>query len=444
MKKIIFFCCIYVIFLVTNSDAQIINTIAGSGTHTGYTCNGCPATSTELTEPSLAIDKSGNIYTSDANNNTIRKIDSLGVIRTIAGNGTTGYSGDGGPATAASLNDPSSLTVDYKGNIFFFDAGNYVIRKIDTAGVITTYAGTGTLGFNCEGCMATATDFTGAGPLVTDKRGNLFFGSTFVYKIDSTGWLERFEGIFTGMGDSTEDGVNALHYQTGAIFGICPDDSGNVFIAMTRLGGLGVAKIIRVDTLGLVTTIAGSDTAGFHDGVPATDSHIFASNIVMDSIGNIYFYGYQEWRVGKITKSTGFVNTIAGNGLVSWYSGFGDGGNALSARVFTNGLVAVDRHGDLYITDVDRIRKIYNSTTALGEIINRASEISLYPNPADNTLTITSSTIIGHLEIMNTIGQMVISRDYATGKAEVNIAALPKGFYLAKFNNTQVLKFIKK
>ncbi len=365
------------------------------------------------------------------------------MIRTIAGNGTSGYSGDGGLATAASLSGPSSVTVDHKGNIFFYDAGNYVIRKIDTTGIITTYAGTGAIGPNCEGCMATATDFTGAGSLVTDKKGNLFFGSSFVYRIDSTGWLERFEGIFTGMGDSTEDGVHALHYQTGAIFGICPDDSGNVFIAMTSHSGSGVSKIIKVDTLGLVTKIAGNDTAGFHDGAPATAGAVFASNIVMDTIGNIYFYGYREWRVRKITKSTGIVNTIAGNGLTSWYSGFGDGGSALSARVFTNGCVAVDRYGDVYIRDVDRIRKIYNSTLSVINDDMGNAFIKVFPNPATQAVTITSSVNIRHLELLNPLGQLLLTKEFSKKEVDLDISTLSAGMYFLKVNDTRVVKFVK-
>jgi hypothetical protein len=193
-----------------------------------------------------------------------------------------------------------------------------------------------------------------------------------------------------------------------------------------------------------VSTVAGSDTAtALRDGAPATAGWVFAGGLAMDTAGNFYFPEYAGYRIRKITRLTGIVNTIIGNGLTSWYSGFGDGGSALSARVFTNGGVAVDQHGDVYITDVDRIRKIYNSTVSVVNTNTVNEEIKVFPNPATKQLTISSNGDINSIQVLNLIGQVVISQDSMKKKMDIDVSALPVGIYFLKVNNTQVVRFVK-
>jgi sugar lactone lactonase YvrE len=132
----------------------IITTFAGTG-HAGYSGDGGPATEADLTVADIALDGKGNIYFSDLENQRIRKIDREGIIHTVAGSGKRGYSGDGGPATEAALKDPWGIAVDGEGNLFFGDHHNSVIRKVDSDGMITTVAGTGKTGFNREKGPAT-------------------------------------------------------------------------------------------------------------------------------------------------------------------------------------------------------------------------------------------------------------------------------------------------
>ncbi len=160
MKKtiilVLFFCSLFSSFYV-QAQLGIITTIAGNGT-AGYSGDGGAATDATLNVPyGVAIDRIGNIYFSDNTNNVIRKVNYIGIITTIAGNGTAGYSGDGGAATLAQLNGPTGLTIDAVGNIYIADQYNNCIRKINSGGIISTfagdgsYAGTGTGGFGGDG-----------------------------------------------------------------------------------------------------------------------------------------------------------------------------------------------------------------------------------------------------------------------------------------------------
>ena len=133
-----------------------ITTIAGSGPR-GFSGDGGPATAARLNSPAdVAVDGSGNLYIADTGNDRIRKVDTSGTITTIAGSGASGFSGDGGPATAARLNSPADVAVDGSGNLYIADTGNDRIRKVDTSGTITTIAGSGASGFSGDGGPATA------------------------------------------------------------------------------------------------------------------------------------------------------------------------------------------------------------------------------------------------------------------------------------------------
>jgi sugar lactone lactonase YvrE len=160
-----------------------ITTVAGTG-HAGYSGDGGPATEAKLTAYDVALDRKGNLYIADTENNRVRKVDRDGIIRTIAGSGKRGYSGDGGPATEAALKDPISIAVDRKGNVFFSDHHNSVIRKVDNNGTITTVAGTGTTGFNREKGLATNVKLNEpVGLFVDDDAGVLYIGDTFNARI---------------------------------------------------------------------------------------------------------------------------------------------------------------------------------------------------------------------------------------------------------------------
>ena len=161
----------------------LITTIAGKGSF-GYSGDGGAATNAELYYPyGVAADAYGNVYIADYQNNRIRKVNTSGIISTIAGNGIGGYSGDGGAATNAEIYNPAGVGVDASGNIYIGDYSNYRIRKVNTSGVISTFAGTGTYGFSGDGGIATNAEVNASFGITFDSSGNVYFGDGFNARI---------------------------------------------------------------------------------------------------------------------------------------------------------------------------------------------------------------------------------------------------------------------
>ncbi|PYJ09310.1 MAG: hypothetical protein DME93_13110, partial [Verrucomicrobia bacterium] len=184
----------------------VLSLIAGTGT-SGFSGDGGPAVSARLSYPgNLVVDGGGNLYIADWGNDRIRKVNTDGIISTIAGNGKEGFEGDGGPATSASLNGPRGVAVDPAGNVYIADRGNSRIRKVDTVGLISTIAGNGTSGFSGDGGLATAASFD-AWSLAVDVSGNLYITDPRnhrVRKVNTAGIISTVAGdggdIFGGDG----------------------------------------------------------------------------------------------------------------------------------------------------------------------------------------------------------------------------------------------------
>jgi hypothetical protein len=178
------------------SPSGVISTVAGVGT-SGYSGDGGPATSAKLWLPiSVAMDTSGNLYILDYISSIVRKVNKQGIISTIAGNGTTGYSGDGGPANLARLNHPTDLAIDKAGNIYIADKENKVVRKVNTLGIISTVAGNGTSGYTGDGGPATAAQLTPYAVAI-DNDGNLYIAdgkSSVIRKVNASGIISTFDG----------------------------------------------------------------------------------------------------------------------------------------------------------------------------------------------------------------------------------------------------------
>lgn len=369
----------------------IITIVAGNGGQY-YSGDGGLATNATLYNPTaVALDRSGNLFIADYFNNRIRKVARNGIITTVAGNGTNGFSGDGGPATNASLAAPTGLAVDANGNLFIADPYNGRIRKVDTKGTITTIAGTGIFGFSGDGGLATNADLRYPYGVAVDANGNLFIADLHnhrIRKVTSNGIITTVAGL--GESAFSGDGGPAIKATLSTPYGVTVDVGGNLFIA-----DYGNSRIRKVDADGMITTIAGDGTHGFSgDGGLATRAALNKPyGVVLDAGGNLFIADEFNHRIRKVTTN-GIISTVAGNGTIN-YSG--DNGLAISANIGSPYGLTVDKSGNLFMADADnhRIRKIATNgiiTTVAGNGISGysgdgglATKAQLY-GPTDVTI----------------------------------------------------------
>jgi hypothetical protein len=217
---------------VSPAIGGIINTIAGTGAM-GFFGDGGPATSAIFQSLyGITLDRAGNLYIADAGNNRIRKISPAGIISTVAGNGSTGYSGDGIPATATALWGPDDVAIDGAGNIYIADNANTRIRKVDASGIISTIAGNGTPGYGGDGIAATASEINDVRGIAVDDCGNLYMAdenNNRVRKVDIAGIITTVAG--NGVAAFTGDGGPATAASLNSPFDVKVDANGNIFIA---------------------------------------------------------------------------------------------------------------------------------------------------------------------------------------------------------------------
>ena len=280
----------------------IISTVAGNGV-SGYSGDGGPATAAMFSDVTgLAMDASGNLYVGDRSNKRIRKITATGIVSTVAGTGVQGFSGDGGPATAATLNTPTSVIVDPSGNLYFADSSNQRIRRIDNNGTITTIAGNGVAGFSGDGGPATAASMDSPLGLARDQAGNLYFAdgnNNRIRKITPSGIISTFAG--NGKGMFAGDGGHANSASINIPSDVAIDTSGNLYIADS-----GNNRVRKVDPTGVITTVAGTANNGFSgDGGPAVQAQLnFPAGVITDGAGAIYVADRMNSRVRMIAPST--------------------------------------------------------------------------------------------------------------------------------------------
>ncbi len=331
--------------LAYSSFGQIITTIAGNHI-AGYSGDGGPATAARLDGPAhIAIDNHGNILFSEFNNNVIRKIDAAGIISTIAGTGTPGYSGDGGPATSAYLNGANGFISDNSGNLFFADEYNNVIRKIDASGIITTVAGDGGMGYGGDGGPATAAKLYHPTGVIIDGSGRILIADILnnrVRSVSTSGIITTIAG--TGVAGYSGDGgpASAAELNNPGNFSI--DSYGNLFVTDQQS-----QRIRKIDPSGIITTVAGSGVMGYGgDGSPATTADLhYPSMTAGDNSGNLCINDSYNNRI-RMVNASGIISTIAG----SSYAGYsGDGGPATAAELNQPWGITFDVCGNLYITD---------------------------------------------------------------------------------------------
>lgn len=334
-----------------------LTVFAGNG-NLGFSGDGGPATAASLDSPAgIALDGSGNLYIADYGNDRIRRVDAAtGIITTVAGNGNLGFSGDGGPATQASLAYPTGVALDSGGNLYFTAPDDNRIRRVDAAtGIISTVAGNGSYGFTGDGGLAIVASLCSPRGITVDSSGNLYVGDTYNQRIRR---VDAATHIITTVAG---DGANAFSGDGGPAtaaslynpVGIAADSGGNLYIADSYN-----QRVRRVDPSGIITTVAGNATYVFSgDGGPATEaSLLYPAGVALDSGGNLYIADTYHQRVRLVGAASGVINTLAGNGT-SWFSG--DGGGATDASLYSYG-VAADNGGNLYIADTynRRIRRV--------------------------------------------------------------------------------------
>ena len=324
----------------------IITTFAGSGSPNSYNFggDGGPATQASLSDPAgLAVDRAGNVYIADGLNNRVRKVDTAGTITSVAGNGQSQFSGDGGPATSAGLAQPTGLAFDADGNLYIADTGNQRVRMVDAGGTITTIAGGGGQGCLQQG-SAIGDVFMLPRQLVIDGKGNVLVADQWcnaVRKITQDGTISTVAGSLQGF---SGDGGPAISASLYFPWGVALDSNGNVYIGDTLN-----QRIRKVDAGGIITTFAGSGLTNFSgDGGLATSAGLdYPYAVALDQAGNLYVADSNNNRVRKVTGA-GTISTFAGTGTAG-YSG--DGGPATQAELDSPEGVAVDSAGNVYIAD---------------------------------------------------------------------------------------------
>jgi len=327
------------------SSGYTISTVAGNGT-SGSSGDGGPASSAELGYPSgVAVDGAGNLFIADTFNARIRKVTPAGAISTVAGNGTRGFTGDGGPATSAELRLPGGVAVDSVGDLFIADETNNRIRKVTAAGAISTVAGNGTPGFSGDGGPATSAELFEPGGLAVDSGGNLFIADSMnnrIRKVTPAGTISTVAG--NGVEGFGGDGQPAIVAELNQPNGVAIDSAGNLFIA-----DLANNRIRKVTPAGTISTVAGNGTPGFSgDGGPATSAELFSPwDVAVDGAGNLFIADAFNDCIRKVTPG-GTIGTVAGNGTPGFS---GDGGLSTLAELRMPEAVAVDGAGNLFIAD---------------------------------------------------------------------------------------------
>jgi trimeric autotransporter adhesin len=333
----------------------IITTIAGNG-QSGRSPDGTPAVQASIASSySVAVDSSGNVYFADSGNNRIAKVDGAGILTTAAGSGQGGYSGDNGPATAAKLSFPLSVTVDSNNNIVIADTSNHVIRKVDSTGIIRTIAGTGKPGFGGDGGPATSALLYQPWTVSADTQGNILlidYANDRVRRIDTKGNIDTVAGNGkVGLGSNNVPAISSPLYYP---FSVAAESSGSFLIA-----DFSNNIIRRVSTTGIIVTIAGTGSKVVAPSGSAATAALLAapSKVTIEPSGNLLIADWNNHLVERVNLSTGTISTVAGIGRPTYT---GDNVPAVNSGVnFPQG-ITTDAAGNIYISDTfnERIRKI--------------------------------------------------------------------------------------
>jgi len=325
-----------------------------------------PATSVPLLLPSaIAYDAQGNLYIAEAAKHDVRKVDGAGNITTIAGTGTQGFSGDGGPASAAELDSPQGLAVDAPGNVYIADTHNQRVRMVSAAsGVMTTVAGAGIAGYSGDGGPAVSARLDLPTAIALDASGNLYVADTANHRIRriavATGIITTIAG--NGIEGYSGDDGPATAASLDSPSGLAVDAAGNLYIADTH--NQRIRKIAAAS--GLITTVAGSGAFGYSgDNAAATGAKLaLPHGLTLDAAGNVYLVDTRNHRIRRIDAATGQITTIAGTGTQDFS---GDNAAAAAASLDSPRAVATTPTGLVTLSDTanQRVRQLSSANPAI-------------------------------------------------------------------------------
>lgn len=347
------------------TSGALIWTVVGTG-EAGYCGDGGAARQAGLNQPfDVALDRQGNLYFSEAHNHCIRRVErGTGIVTTVAGSGTAGYSGDGGPATVAELHSPYGIALDAAGNLYIVDRLNACIRLVDAVtGIIRTLAGTGHAGYGGDGGPAHRAQLQEPNDIVLDSQGRAFIADVRDHRVRmvdlATGVITTFAG--TGEGGSSGDGGPASRAPLFGPRALAFSSAGDLYICLRN-----DHKVRKVDRrTGLISTVAGTGNQGYSgDDGPATLATFNGpKEIAIDTQDNIFVVDTENHCIRRIEPASGFVTTVAGTGHAG---GEGDGGPATAARLRRPHGACVDAAGNLYIGDSENHRVRFVSPAGQG------------------------------------------------------------------------------
>lgn len=439
MKRAIFFLTVGLLLNTHYSAmAQIITTIAGSGSGL-ESGDGGAATAAHLEVPfAIALDTAGNMLIVDYSGNCVRKVNTSGIISTFAGKTSWGYSGDGGPATAAQFERPTCIAIDKVGNVYIGDGWNQCVRKVGVDGIIHTVVGDGNYGDSGDGGPATSARLGCITGLAFDTTGNLYVSDSYnsrVRRVSPSGIITAFAGA--GGVSFGGDGGPAIYATFEEPSGLAVDKSGNVYIA-----DLTDNRVRKVDADGIITTFAGNGTAGLAgDGGAATAASLWGpTDVGIDKHGNLYIVDQYTSRIRKINPA-GIITTYAGIGTGLFSGAFsGDGGPANAAELYHPSGLKVDDSDNVYIADSYnyRIRKVTYSAVSVPVVPESQAAWSCYPNPvsATNLMFIDGLTSPSAFCIFNALGQAVHRGNIEPAHNAISLKTLPAGAYIVEVNES--------
>jgi sugar lactone lactonase YvrE len=386
-------------------QSQQMTTVAG-----GFIGDGGQALQSSLNlgyGGAMSFDNNGNLYVADSADYRVRKVSPAGVITTLAGNGKTGYSGDGGLATAATLNYPSGVAADQNGNVFISDLANHAVRKVDSTGIITSFAG----------------PFSHSLGLVTDPSGNLYVadgGTCVVWKVTPSGEMSIVAGVQNQCGYNS-DGIPATQSWLFFPDALALDAMGNLYIADVEN-----FRIRKVDSGGTISTVAGDGyplCGNTGNGGPATAAPLcLPEGLAVDVAGNFYITDRSFIRV---VNTSGIIEDLAGDGAAS--VGNGNALPALKTGVFTFAVTASPK-GVVYFSDNFSylVRKVQTKTAST---LSSSQNPSTQGQPVTFTATVTGSTGTNPVGTVTfKVGTKSLGKQPLTGgKASITTTKLPQG-----------------